>query len=128
MGNIKMWRTHTESVATTRRGDDLGGAASAHDEKARDRWGLGVTPCLGEEPRGRWRLLHSFDQQANFPHRVDVSAEWAMDEFQFDAGRDLVDDGVVAEIGADSPEVLSRDPVVDPAAPGGLEQWVAQEE
>ncbi len=45
-----------------------------------------------------------------------------------DPGRDLVDDGVVAQVAPDAPVVLVGDAVVDPAAGGGLEQWVAQDQ
>ena len=51
-----------------------------------------------------------------------------MDEHELDARRNFVDNGVLAQVRADFPVVLADDPVVDPSAARGLEQWVAEEQ
>ncbi|MDQ1429754.1 MAG: hypothetical protein QOF40_356, partial [Actinomycetota bacterium] len=51
-----------------------------------------------------------------------------MDEPQLDAGRDLVDAGVLGEVRRDPPVVPSDGPVVDPPATRRLEQGMGEEE
>ena len=73
-------------------------------------------------------LVHVVDEQPTRRKRVHVDEHRPVDELERHARRNLVDDGVLAEVLADPPVALVEDLVVDPAAPRCLEQRVADEE
>src|SRR5256885_6542141 len=100
------------------------------EEEAGDGGGVGILLGPGDEPRRGRGLLHAGDDQAGSHQGIHIARQGAMDERDEHAPLDLFEAFVLHQVGPDAPVLLGgvEHLVVDPAAPGDLEQRVVQKE